>query len=35
MCGRFTCYLPWSEVHRLYKLTLDWERQRNDDPKKG
>ncbi|WP_353645093.1 SOS response-associated peptidase [Mesorhizobium sp. WSM2239] len=32
MCGRFTRYLPWSEIHRLYRLTLDWEKQRNDEP---
>jgi hypothetical protein len=32
VCGRFTRYLPWSEVHRLYRLTLDWEKQRNDAP---
>lgn len=33
MCGRFTKYLPWSEVHRLYRLTLDWDKQRNDMPR--
>ncbi|TIR56565.1 MAG: SOS response-associated peptidase, partial [Mesorhizobium sp.] len=32
MCGRYTRYLPWSEIHRLYRLTLDWEKQRNDAP---
>ena len=32
MCGRFTRYLPWSEIHRLYRLTRDWEKQRNDAP---
>lgn len=21
MCGRYTRYLPWSEIHRLYRLT--------------
>ena len=31
MCGRFTRHLPWSEIHRLYRLTLDWEKQRNDE----
>ena len=33
MCGRFTRYLPWSEIQRLYRLTTDWERQRNDAPR--
>ena len=32
MCGRFTRYLTWVEIHRLYRLTLDWEKQRNDAP---
>ncbi|TIV09477.1 MAG: SOS response-associated peptidase, partial [Mesorhizobium sp.] len=32
MCGRYTRYLSWSEIHRLYRLTTDWERQRNDAP---
>lgn len=32
MCGRFTRYLPWSEVHRLYRLTLDYEKQKNTAP---
>ncbi|WP_309084139.1 SOS response-associated peptidase [Chelativorans sp.] len=32
MCGRFTRYLTWSEIHGLYRLTLDWEKQRNDEP---
>lgn len=22
MCGRYTRYLPWSEIHRLYRLTV-------------
>lgn len=30
MCGRFTKYLPWSKVHELYRLTLDWDKHRND-----
>ncbi|WP_011580587.1 MULTISPECIES: SOS response-associated peptidase [Chelativorans] len=33
MCGRFTRYLTWSEIHRLYRLTLDWEKQKNDEPR--
>ncbi|TIV13259.1 MAG: SOS response-associated peptidase, partial [Mesorhizobium sp.] len=32
MCGRYTRYLSWSEISRLYRLTTDWERQRNDAP---
>jgi putative SOS response-associated peptidase YedK len=32
MCGRFTRYLSWSEIQRLYRLTTDWEKQRNDAP---
>jgi hypothetical protein len=23
MCGRFIVRRPWSEIHRLYRLTLD------------
>jgi hypothetical protein len=26
-------YLPWPEIHRLSRLTSDWERQRNDAPR--
>ena len=33
MCGRFTRYLSWGEIQKLYRLTLDWERQRNDEPR--
>lgn len=33
MCGRFTRHLPWSEIHRLYRLTLDRETGRNDAPR--
>lgn len=33
MCGRFTRYLAWSEIHHLYRLTLDWEKQRNTEPR--
>jgi putative SOS response-associated peptidase YedK len=25
-------YLPWSEIQRLYRLTTDWEKRRNDAP---
>jgi hypothetical protein len=32
VCGRFTRYLSWSEIQRLYRLTTDWEKQRNDAP---
>ena len=33
MCGRFTHHLPWSEVHRLYSLTLEQDRGRNTEPR--
>lgn len=33
MCGRYTKYLPWSEIVRLYRLTLDWQVNRNDEPR--
>ncbi|WP_410001502.1 SOS response-associated peptidase family protein [Rhizobium leguminosarum] len=33
MCGRFPHHLPWSEVHRLYRLTLDQDRGRNTEPR--
>ncbi|MCV3210022.1 SOS response-associated peptidase [Mesorhizobium sp. YC-39] len=33
MCGRFTRYLPWSEIHRLYRLTAPAETGRNDAPR--
>jgi putative SOS response-associated peptidase YedK len=33
MCGRFTRYLTWTEIQRLYRLTTDWEKQRNDAPR--
>jgi putative SOS response-associated peptidase YedK len=32
MCGRFVLRVPWSEVHRLYSLTLDPFVTRNDMP---
>lgn len=32
MCGRFTRYLSWSEIHALYRLTLDWEKFSNAPP---
>lgn len=30
MCGRYTRYLSWSEIHRLYRLTAPAETGRND-----
>ncbi|MCO5067001.1 MAG: SOS response-associated peptidase [Rhizobiaceae bacterium] len=30
MCGRYTRYLPWSEIHRLYRLTAPADTGRND-----
>lgn len=32
MCGRYLLRVPWSEVHRLYQLTLDPYLGRNDIP---
>jgi putative SOS response-associated peptidase YedK len=32
MCGRFTRYLPWSEIFRLYRLPLHWGRQKSLAP---
>jgi len=33
MCGRFTRYLSWSEIHTLYRLTVPAEIGRNDEPR--
>jgi putative SOS response-associated peptidase YedK len=33
MCGRYTRYLPWSEIHRLYRLTASADVGRNDAPR--
>ncbi|TIQ36273.1 MAG: SOS response-associated peptidase [Mesorhizobium sp.] len=33
MCGRYTRYLPWSEIHRLYHLTAPADVGRNDAPR--
>lgn len=33
MCGRYTRYLSWSEIHRLYRLTAPAETGRNDAPR--
>lgn len=33
MCGRYTKYLSWSEIHRLYRLTAPAETGRNDEPR--
>ncbi len=33
MCGRYTRYLPWSEIHRLYRLTAPADVGRNDAPR--
>lgn len=33
MCGRYTRYLCWSEIHRLYRLTAPAEIGRNDEPR--
>ena len=32
MCGRFTRMMPRPELVRLYRLTEQWETQRNDPP---
>lgn len=33
MCGRFTRYHTWSEIHALYRLTAPAEKGRNDEPR--
>ncbi|WP_281405990.1 SOS response-associated peptidase family protein [Mesorhizobium sp. B1-1-9] len=33
MCGRYTGYLTWSEIHRLYRLAAAAEIGRNDEPR--
>ncbi|UCI10790.1 SOS response-associated peptidase family protein [Mesorhizobium sp. B1-1-8] len=33
MCVRYTRYLSWSEIHRLYRLTAPAEIGRNDAPR--
>jgi putative SOS response-associated peptidase YedK len=33
MCGRYTRYLPWSEIHRLYRLTAPADVGRNTQPR--
>lgn len=33
MCGRFTRYLSWSEIHRLYRLTAPADTGRNTEPR--
>ena len=33
MCGRFTRYHAWSEIHALYRLTAPAETGRNDEPR--
>lgn len=33
MCGRFTRYHTWSEIHAMYRLTAPAEKGRNDEPR--
>jgi putative SOS response-associated peptidase YedK len=33
MCGRYTLYQPWSEIHWLYNLTLTADKARNTQPR--
>ncbi|GLS28430.1 Putative SOS response-associated peptidase YedK [Mesorhizobium albiziae] len=33
MCGRYARYLPWSEIHRLYRLTAPADVGRNTQPR--